>query len=87
MMRAVVCGIVSAGVPIAVLWFEVGWDIAAIMLVPAVVALALARPRGWPESYAWNAVASVLGPAVGLATAAAIIDPSEHDSNLIFFTI
>ena len=88
LLRAVVCGVVSAGVPGLVLWFEVGrWDIPSLAVAPGVVALLLSRPRGWPTSYAWNAVAGVLGVAVGLATAAAIIDPSEHDSNLIFFTV
>lgn len=86
-MRAVICGLVSASVPISVLWFDAGWDILMIALLPGLVALLMAQPRGWPTSYAWNAVASMLGAAVSLATTAAIIDPSEHDSNLIFFTV
>ncbi len=89
-MRAVTCGVVSAELTGFLLspWFDVYmWDMYLLASVPGVMAVVLARPRGWPESYAWNAVAVIVGVAVGGATAAAIIDPSEHDSNLIFFTV
>jgi hypothetical protein len=69
-------------------WFDVGrWNIPSLAVAPGVAALLLSRPWGWLTSYGWNAVASVLGVTVGLATAAAVIDPSEHNSNLIVFTV
>jgi hypothetical protein len=89
-VRAAVCGVVSAGLAGFLLspWFEVYmWDVYILASVPGALAVTLARPRGWPESYAWNAVAVIVGVAMGAATAAAIIDPSEHDSNLIFFPV
>jgi len=92
LLRAVVCGVVSAGALVwcsgLVRWFDVGrWHIPSLAVAPGVAALLLSRLWGWLTSYGWNTVASVLGVTVGLATAAAVIDPSEHDSNLIVFTV
>jgi len=89
-MRAMVCGVVSAGLAGFMLspWVELFmWDVYIVASVPGAMALVLARPRGWPESYAWNAVAVIRGAAVGSATTAAIVDPSEYDSNLLWFTV
>jgi hypothetical protein len=48
--------------------------------------LLLSRRVGWWASYAANGRAAVAGAAVAAASVAAIVDPSEHDSNLIVFT-